>query len=260
MNLAPTRDAADYHFCTLKRRNAQHDYRGRRYRTVGKSLPQGRVGDGEQVRVLTRGSQRSPGRLVVEAVSTTGAGRHQIPAFDGCGFDRDGGAQTGGEQPVGDETAEGVTDEDRFGVGCGDEAGLLRTAVQHPGLRPGPGSQGRRRTGRTSTHSRHGPPTKDAHNTSKATLWSATNATRRHLHVGRIDTGISRSLDMVNSSPLFVAATVLDALERGQDEVHVDTATSTAKAAPIEPVIGQGLEHDEPQMSPTTAPKRGPLT
>jgi hypothetical protein len=80
------------------------------------------------------------------------------------------------------------------------------------------------------------------------------------VHVGQIDTGMSRSLDMVSSSPLFVAATVLDSLERGQDEVHVDAATITAKAAPIEPVIGQGFEHDEPQMCPTTAPKRGPLT
>jgi NAD(P)-dependent dehydrogenase (short-subunit alcohol dehydrogenase family) len=94
----------------------------------------------------------------------------------------------------------------------------------------------------------------DAYNASKAALWSATNATRRHLqdqhtqvlgvHVGPIDTDMSRSLDMPKSSPLFVATTVLDALERGEDEVLVDDATRAVKAALSGPVTGLTFELD----------------
>lgn len=88
----------------------------------------------------------------------------------------------------------------------------------------------------------------DAYNASKAALWSATNALRLQLrgqgtqvlgvHVGPIDTDMSRSLDMAKSSPQFVAATVLDALERGDSEVLVDEVTRAVKAALSGPVEG----------------------
>jgi NAD(P)-dependent dehydrogenase (short-subunit alcohol dehydrogenase family) len=88
----------------------------------------------------------------------------------------------------------------------------------------------------------------DAYNASKAALWSATNALRVRLrtqgtqvlsvHVGPIDTDMARSLDIAKSSPHFVAATALDALERGDSEVLVDEATRAVKAALCGPVEG----------------------
>jgi NAD(P)-dependent dehydrogenase (short-subunit alcohol dehydrogenase family) len=88
----------------------------------------------------------------------------------------------------------------------------------------------------------------DAYNASKAALWAATNAFRQRLlphgtqvlsvHVGPIDTDMARSLDIAKSSPEFVAATALDALERGDSEVLVDEATRAVKAALCGPVEG----------------------
>lgn len=88
----------------------------------------------------------------------------------------------------------------------------------------------------------------DAYNASKAALWSAANAFRIRLHdqgtqvlsvhVGPIDTDMARSLDIAKSSPTFVAATALDALERGDSEVLVDEATRVVKAALCGPVDG----------------------
>lgn len=53
-----------------------------------------------------------------------------------------------------------------------------------------------------------------------------------------IDTEMSRTLDVPKSSPEFVATTVLDALERGDDEELVDDATRAVKAALSGPVEG----------------------
>lgn len=88
----------------------------------------------------------------------------------------------------------------------------------------------------------------DAYNASKAALWSATNAFRIRLqdqgtqvlsvHVGPIDTDMTQSLDIAKSSPQFVAATALDALERGDSEVLVDEATRAVKASLCGPVEG----------------------
>ena len=58
------------------------------------------------------------------------------------------------------------------------------------------------------------------------------------VHVGPIDTDMTQSLDIAKSSPRFVAATALDALERGDSEVLVDEATRAVKAALCGPVEG----------------------
>lgn len=88
----------------------------------------------------------------------------------------------------------------------------------------------------------------DGYNASKAALWSATNSVRIHLHdqgtqvlsahVGPIDTEMSKSLDVPKISPQLVATAILDALERGDDEVLIDDATRALKAALSGPVEG----------------------
>ena len=94
----------------------------------------------------------------------------------------------------------------------------------------------------------------DAYNASKAALWSATNAFRIRLHdqrtqvlsvhVGPIDTDMTRSLDVAKNSPHFVAASALDALERGDSEVLVDEATRLVKAALCGPVESLTVSRD----------------
>lgn len=95
----------------------------------------------------------------------------------------------------------------------------------------------------------------DAYNASKAALWSATNAFRIRLgdqgtqvlsvHVGPIDTDMTKSLDIEKNSPQFVVATVLDALARGDSEILVDEATRAAKAALCQPVPSLDYSRDE---------------
>jgi hypothetical protein len=51
------------------------------------------------------------------------------------------------------------------------------------------------------------------------------------VHVGPIDTDMSAELEVVKSSPEFVARAALDALERGDTEVLVDAVTRGLKAA-----------------------------
>jgi len=88
----------------------------------------------------------------------------------------------------------------------------------------------------------------DAYNASKAALWSATNSMRLHLkeqgtqvlgvHVGPIDTEMTRTLDVAKVSPAFVVGKVLDALEAGDSEVLVDDVTRSFKAVLSGPVEG----------------------
>jgi NAD(P)-dependent dehydrogenase (short-subunit alcohol dehydrogenase family) len=88
----------------------------------------------------------------------------------------------------------------------------------------------------------------DAYNASKAALWSATNSMRLlvkeqgtqvlSVHVGPIDTEMTRALDVPKVSPVFVAGKVLDALESGDSEVLVDDLTRSYKAILSGPVEG----------------------
>lgn len=76
---------------------------------------------------------------------------------------------------------------------------------------------------------------------SKSAAWAYTNALRTTLagqgtqvlglHVGYIDTDLTRGLDVPKLSPATVAASLLDGLEAGQAEVLVDEATRQVKAA-----------------------------
>ena len=78
-----------------------------------------------------------------------------------------------------------------------------------------------------------------AYAVSKAAAWSLTNGLRNELrqqgtqvlglHVGFVDTDLTRGLDVVKVSPQSVVATALDALEAGASEVLADERTQTIK-------------------------------
>jgi hypothetical protein len=58
------------------------------------------------------------------------------------------------------------------------------------------------------------------------------------VHVGPIDTEMTRTLDVPKVSPAFVVGKVLDALEAGDSEVLVDDVTRSFKAVLSGPVEG----------------------
>ena len=78
-----------------------------------------------------------------------------------------------------------------------------------------------------------------AYAASKAAAWSLTNGLRNELrqqgtqvlglHVGFVDTDLTRGLDVVKVSPQSVVATALDALEAGASEVLADERARTIK-------------------------------
>jgi uncharacterized protein (TIGR00369 family) len=84
-------------------------------------------------------------------------------------------------------------------------------------------------------------PTTGAYCASKAAAWSMTNSLRMELeahgtqvvgvHVGFIDTDMARGVDAPKNDPDQVAATVLDGLASGADEVLVDDLTRGVKAS-----------------------------
>jgi NAD(P)-dependent dehydrogenase (short-subunit alcohol dehydrogenase family) len=78
-----------------------------------------------------------------------------------------------------------------------------------------------------------------AYAVSKAAAWSLTNGLRNELrqqktqvlglHVGFVDTGLARGLDVLKVSPQSVAAAAFDALEAGASEVLADERARTVK-------------------------------
>lgn len=85
----------------------------------------------------------------------------------------------------------------------------------------------------------HSPPGVSAYAASKSAAWSFTNATRTDLrekgiqvlglHVGFIDTDMTKGFDMKKTSPDEVVTRALDALETGQEEVIADEGTQSIK-------------------------------
>jgi NAD(P)-dependent dehydrogenase (short-subunit alcohol dehydrogenase family) len=83
------------------------------------------------------------------------------------------------------------------------------------------------------------PPMLTAYAATKSAAWSFTNALRIDvrdrgiqvlaLHVGFVDTALTRGLDVQKSDPQQVAARTLDALEQGQEEVRADEQTEALK-------------------------------
>jgi NAD(P)-dependent dehydrogenase (short-subunit alcohol dehydrogenase family) len=78
-----------------------------------------------------------------------------------------------------------------------------------------------------------------AYAVSKAAAWSLTNGIRNELrkqktqvlglHVGFVDTGLARGMDVVKVSPQSVATAAFDALEAGASEVLADERARTVK-------------------------------
>ncbi|MCX4099191.1 SDR family oxidoreductase [Nocardia sp. alder85J] len=85
-----------------------------------------------------------------------------------------------------------------------------------------------------------------AYGISKAALWSATNSLRRELapagtlvvgvHMGYVDTDMTRGIDAPKVTPRQVAAAVVAAVEHGDTEVLVDDLTRHVKSALSGPV------------------------
>ena len=83
------------------------------------------------------------------------------------------------------------------------------------------------------------PPILTAYSATKSAAWSFTNALRLDvrdkgiqvlaLHVGFVDTDLTRGLDVKKSDPQQVAACTLDALEKGHEEVLADAQTEALK-------------------------------
>jgi NAD(P)-dependent dehydrogenase (short-subunit alcohol dehydrogenase family) len=75
----------------------------------------------------------------------------------------------------------------------------------------------------------------------KSAAWSLTNSLRQMLsaqgtvvtaaHFGYVDTDMTNGLDVPKLDPTHVANTILDAVERGDDEVIVDDFTRAVKAS-----------------------------
>jgi NAD(P)-dependent dehydrogenase (short-subunit alcohol dehydrogenase family) len=82
-------------------------------------------------------------------------------------------------------------------------------------------------------------PIMTAYSATKSAAWSFTNALRSDLrdkgiqvfalHVGFVDTDLTRVLDVKKSDPREVAARTLDALEKGHEEVLADEQTEALK-------------------------------
>jgi NAD(P)-dependent dehydrogenase (short-subunit alcohol dehydrogenase family) len=78
-----------------------------------------------------------------------------------------------------------------------------------------------------------------AYSASKSAAWSLTNALRHELaaqktqvlalHMGYVDTDLTRGLDAPKSSPELIVARALDGLESGADEVLADDITLHVK-------------------------------
>lgn len=78
-----------------------------------------------------------------------------------------------------------------------------------------------------------------AYGASKAAAWSLTNALRHELasqgtqvlglHMGYVDTDLTKGLDAPKSSPEDIVSRALDALEAGQHEVLADVRTQQVK-------------------------------
>lgn len=78
-----------------------------------------------------------------------------------------------------------------------------------------------------------------AYSASKAAAWSLTNALRAELaeqatqvlalHMGYVDTDLTRGFDVPKSSPESIVKRALDGLEAGQDEVLADEITQQVK-------------------------------
>jgi NAD(P)-dependent dehydrogenase (short-subunit alcohol dehydrogenase family) len=83
------------------------------------------------------------------------------------------------------------------------------------------------------------PPLLTAYSASKSAAWSFTNALRTDLrekgtqvlalHVGFLDTDMTKALDVKKSDPQQVAARSLDALESGGEEVLADAQSNAVK-------------------------------
>lgn len=82
-------------------------------------------------------------------------------------------------------------------------------------------------------------PALSAYSASKSAAWSYTNAARIDLvaqgtqvlamHVGFLDTDMTKGLDVPKTKPRVAAAAALDALESGESEVLVDAGTQQIK-------------------------------
>lgn len=80
----------------------------------------------------------------------------------------------------------------------------------------------------------------DAYSASRAAAWSLTNSFRRALqpagtlvtglHVGFMDTSLTKAYDVPKTDPRVVAAAALDGIAAGRDEVLADDDSRVAKA------------------------------
>ena len=88
-------------------------------------------------------------------------------------------------------------------------------------------------------------PHTSAYSVSKAAAWALTNGLRNELraqrthvlavHMGYVDTDMARAVDAPKLSPALVAARVLEAVERGDDEVLLDDTARQVKAGLLWP-------------------------
>lgn len=95
-----------------------------------------------------------------------------------------------------------------------------------------------------------------AYSAAKSAAWSFTNAVRIDLrekgiqvlalHVGFLDTELTRGLDVKKSDPQQVAARTLDALENGNEEVLADEQTEVLKRSLS---TGQAYYLNPPQIA-----------
>lgn len=93
-----------------------------------------------------------------------------------------------------------------------------------------------------------------AYSASKAAAWSLTNALRIELagqntqvmalHMGYVDTDLTRGLDVPKTSPELIVRRALDGLESGADEVLADDVTAQFK---------QGMTAARPSYLPQSA-------
>jgi NAD(P)-dependent dehydrogenase (short-subunit alcohol dehydrogenase family) len=82
-------------------------------------------------------------------------------------------------------------------------------------------------------------PSLSAYSASKAAAWSYTNNVRLHLkarniqvlglHVGFVDTDLTKGLDVLKSNPMDVVRHTFDALEAGKNEIAADEGTRALK-------------------------------
>lgn len=97
-------------------------------------------------------------------------------------------------------------------------------------------------------------PHTSAYSVSKAAAWALTNGLRNELraqrtqvlavHMGYVDTDMARAVDATKLSPDMVAAQVLEAVERGDEEVLLDDTARQVKSGLLWPrplYLGQPL-------------------